>query len=477
MNNFKTTIGIEVHTVVNSKTKMFSNTISKHNDEVNKNINEVDIALPGSLPTVNETVVQKAICLATALHMTINKHMTFDRKNYFYRDLPKGYQITQQANPIGINGYVEINLPDGKTKKIRVERIHMEEDTAKQLKMGDRVLLDYNRSGMPLIEIVSKPDITSPYEAMEYLKELKRILNFAEISDAKMEEGSLRADVNISIAPYGATKYGTRVELKNLNSITNVGKAIEYEENRQAGLYISGQSFIEETRRYDDAKNQTIFMRNKTTGVDYHFIPEPNILSYELDDSFVKDAQNQIKYFVPEIKQKLIDLKLDNKLVEQLLDDYPLFKIFNHVVSEVKDVNLAITWIMVELIGLLKKDNKTIESIEQVKIERIIKMIKILVAGKINSKQAKTIIAEIYKSDLEPEAIIEKFGFKQITDKNEIEKILVPIIEKNKDMILKNKDRLERVEKMILGLLMKETRGQANPVISTEVLREMLKKI
>lgn len=477
MNNFKTTVGIEVHTVVNSKTKMFSNSPSKHNDETNTNINEIDIGLPGTMPTVNEYVVQKAICLANALHMKINKHMTFDRKNYFYRDLPKGFQITQQFNPIGLDGYVEITLPDNSKKKIRIERIHMEEDTAKQLIQEDKVLLDYNRAGMPLIEIVSKPDISSPLEAMLYLTELKRILNFGEISDAKMEEGSLRADVNISVAPYGSKKYGTRVEVKNINSISGVGKAIEYEQERQASNYLLGKEVTQDTRRYDDTKGSTTFMRAKTTGVDYHFIPEPNILCYELDDSFINDAKKLAKYSVDQVKKELIELKLDEKLVNQLLDDYELFKVFKQVLNEVKDVNLVITWIMVELIGLLKKDNKTIESIDSTKIQNIIKMIKILIEGKINAKQSKTIIAEIYKSDLGPEEIIKKFGFKQITDEKEIEKILVPIIEKNKDMILKNKDRLERVEKMIIGFLMKETKGQANPIVSNKVLKELLKKI
>jgi len=477
MNNFKTVIGIEVHTVINSKSKMFTGTKSCHTDPVNSNISEIDIALPGTLPSVNEEVVRKAICLATALHMDIDKHMTFDRKNYFYRDLPRGFQITQQFHPIGTNGYIEITLEDGSKKKINIERIHMEEDTAKQNKVGDRILLDYNRCGMPLIEIVSKPDISSAYEAMQYLTELKRILNFSgEISDAKMEEGSLRADVNISINPYGTDKYGTRVEIKNINSITNVGKAIEFEEKRQAGLYLSGQMVTQDTRRYDDGKGQTIYMRAKSTGVDYHFMPEPNILPFELEDDFIKESLKQLKYVVPEVKSKLQNLGLDDKIVTQLLDDYQLFKVFDKVLSEVKDVTLVITWILVELIGLLKKDIKTIETVPSIKIDRIIRMIKLLTAGKINSKQAKTIIAEIYNTDAEPEAIIEKFGFKQITDKAELANYINNIVAKNPKMVEQYKERPERVEKMFLGLLMKETKGQANPVIATEVLREILKK-
>lgn len=473
MNNFKTVVGIEVHTVVNSKSKMFCDTKSCHTDPVNTNISEVDIALPGTLPTVNEEVVKKAICLAHALHMNIAQTISFDRKNYFYRDLPRGFQITQQFNPIGTDGYVEIDV-DGRKKRIRVERIHMEEDTAKQLLVDKRVLLDYNRCGMPLIEIVSRPDINSPQEAMAYLTELKRILTFCgEVSDAKMEDGSLRADVNISINPQGSDKFGTRVEIKNINSIAGVGKAIAFEADRQASLYLQGKEVEADTRRYDDAKGETIHMRNKQM-VNYHFMQETNIPEFVLSNDFKQEALKQAKYTIEEIKKSLKDLELDDKIITLLLDDYPLYKAFASVLNQVKDPQAAITWILVELVGLLKKDNKTIEAVDASKLANIVKMIKILQAGKINAKQGKTVIAEIYKDNLDPEEIIKKHGFKQITDENEIQKLLLPIIDKNLSMILKNKDRPERVEKMLLGQLMKDTQGQANPVISTDVLRKLL---
>lgn len=475
MNNFKTIVGIEVHTVVNSKTKMFSATKSSHTDPVNQNINEIDIGLPGTLPSVNDLVVKKAICLAHALHMNIANTISFDRKNYFYRDLPKGYQITQQFNPIGTDGYVEIEV-NGKKKKIHVERIHMEEDTAKQIREGDKVLLDYNRCGMPLIEIVSKPDINSPEEAMAYLTQLKRILTFCgEISDAKMEDGSLRADVNISINPYGSDKYGTRVEIKNINSISNVGRAIAYEADRQASLYLQGKEVTPDTRRFDDAKGETVYMRNKQA-VDYHFMPEGNILPFALSDQFKQEALRQAKYTLEDIVKTLTDLKLDNKIITLLLDDYPLYKAFKKVLVATNDAQAAVTWVLVELVGLLKKDNKTIETVSLSKLEHIIEMIKIVQQGKINSKQAKTVIAEIYRDDKDPEAIIKAHGFKQITDPKELETLLRAIIQKNFAMVLKNQDRPERLEKMLLGQLMKDTQGQANPVISTNILRNILRE-
>ncbi|MCQ3908474.1 MAG: Asp-tRNA(Asn)/Glu-tRNA(Gln) amidotransferase subunit GatB [Mycoplasmoidaceae bacterium] len=342
MNNFKTVVGIEVHTVVNSKTKMFSGTTSEHNAPVNQNINEIDLGLPGALPSVNDLVVKKAICLAHALHMNIADVITFDRKNYFYRDLPKGYQITQFNDPIGTHGYVEIEV-NGTRKRIHIERIHMEEDTAKQMKVDGRVLLDYNRCGMPLIEIVTEPDINSAQEAIAFLTQLKRILTFCgEISDAKMEDGSLRADVNISINPFGSDKYGTRVEIKNINSIANVGKAIEFEEARQASLYLQGKEVTPDTRRFDDAKGETIFMRDKLA-VDYHYMPEGNILPFALTNEIKQEALRQAKYSLEDIIKSLRDMNLDPKLINLLLDDYPLYKVCKKVFNATNDTQATIT--------------------------------------------------------------------------------------------------------------------------------------
>lgn len=244
MNNFLPTIGIEVHIALNTKSKMFSPSKNNHNDQINTNINEIDLALPGVMPSVNENAVVKAIRLATALNMKIDQNVRFDRKNYFYQDLPKGYQITQQFYPIGQNGKIDIS-----NKSIGVERIHIEEDTAKQIMLGDKLCLDYNRAGVPLIEVVSRPDIHSAVEAYEYLNNLRRIVSFLDISDAKMEDGSMRADINISIAPRGFDKLGTKVEIKNINSFNNIMKAIDYEIDRQSELLLTGNKIEQETRR------------------------------------------------------------------------------------------------------------------------------------------------------------------------------------------------------------------------------------
>lgn len=244
MNNFIPTIGIEVHIALNTKSKMFSPSKNQHNDKINTNINEIDLSLPGSMPSINEAAVIKAIHLAKALKMEIDQNIRFDRKNYFYQDLPKGFQITQQFFPIGKNGSINIGA-----KTIGVERIHMEEDTAKQTLVNGAIYLDYNRAGVPLIEVVSKPDIHSSLEAVKYLTNLKRIVSFLNVSDAKMEDGSLRADINVSISPAGSNKLGTKVEIKNINSFNNVMKAIDYEIARQTKLLLEGQVITQETRR------------------------------------------------------------------------------------------------------------------------------------------------------------------------------------------------------------------------------------
>ena len=469
MNNFRPTIGIEVHIALNTKSKMFSPSKNFHNDPVNTNINEIDLALPGVIPSVNEAAVIKAIQLAKALKMKIDQTVRFDRKNYFYQDLPKGFQITQQFYPIGTIGSIKIS-----NKEIGVERIHMEEDTAKQLAVGEHLCLDYNRAGVPLIEVVSKPDIHSAKEAYEYLTQLKRIAAFLNISDAKMEDGSLRADVNVSVAPVGAEELGTKVEIKNINSFNNVMKAIDYEISRQTKLLLTNELVNQETRRWDDVSKTTVFMRSKSNAVEYCYFTEPNILAIKLDNKFVFDAINSMNKTPDVITSELKELKVNDKLINQLLDDFSLYSVFNKVANATKDSSQAVTWIVIELVALLKKQNKSIESISDSIINNIIEMIKLLNNGDINGKQAKTIFEKIVTEQKEPRKLIDELGFKQITDEKVIEKHLQDIISKNKSMLDQYKERPERVEKFFIGQLMKETRGKANPIITKELLHKKL---
>lgn len=476
MNNFEVTIGIEVHTVLNTKTKMFSSSANNHKAAPNTLVNEIDLAMPGVLPQPNKNAVKKAIWLAHEMHMDTNyKYIQFDRKNYFYIDLPKGFQITQQYHPIGENGYVEINV-NNQIKKILVERIHMEEDTAKQFSKDNKIYLDYNRAGLPLIEIVTRPVISSAEEAGLYLKELVRILRFGNISDAKMEEGSLRADVNISVRPYGQKEYGTKVEIKNINSINNVVKAIEFEIKRQTKLLLNNELVQQETRRFDDTNNSTVFMRAKTDAVDYRYITEPNIMAIQLTDAQFCEILSEKNPSLHEVNAQLVADGLDVKGIEQLMGDYDFYKAYQTLRKQVNDPILVFKWLNVELAGLLKKDGQYFDNVDLETLNKIGVMLNLLLAQEINGKQAKTILEHIYKTNKDPHIIIKELGFEQIKDKNVIREILLKYIQENPKMVEQYYERPERGEKFFMGMVMKDTNAQANPNVTIEVLKEILDK-
>lgn len=472
-NTFKTTIGIEMHVVVESRTKMFSNAKSSHNDKENTNVNFIDLGLPGVMPSVNREVVSKAIALAKALNMKIQDKLVFDRKNYFYQDLPKGFQITQQFFPIGYNGYVDIEV-DGKLKRIEIERIHIEEDTAKQVKNDNsEIFLDYNRAGMPLIEIVSKPSMNSAEEAEEYIRLIRKILQFNSISDAKMEDGSLRADVNISIAPIGSMELGVRSEIKNINSISNVGKAIRFEEKRKFEEIITGKESLIDTRRFDDKTNTTIFMREKTTDIDYRYMAEPNIISIPITSDFKNES---IKKYYVNFAEILLNLKSmfeDQNIVNHILSDIAYYNLFSKVNNILNDPLDVYKWLFIEYSGIISKENKTILDITEIEIKKIVEMIKLIKKEIINQKQAKTLIKEIFENmEKDVIQIVEELGLKQIND----ESIMVDIFEKyfENDMVDEYKKRPERVEKLLIGKLMKDTNGQANPNIAKTVFNKFI---
>lgn len=301
---YDVTIGIEIHCQLKTATKMFSGAPTSFGRKANTCVNEIDLGHPGTLPEVNREAVAKAIMACTAFHMDIDTLVKFDRKNYYYSDLAKGFQITQQFHPIGKNGYVEIDTPEGK-KQIRIERIHMEEDTAKQYHLSKMSLLDFNRAGTPLIEIVSKPDMKNGQEAEAYVEALRQTLYYIGVSDCRMEEGSMRCDVNVSIAPKGADHLGVKNEIKNLNSISNVGKAVDYEVERQKKVLEAGDVVHQETRRFDEKTQTTIMMRRKEGNVDYKFFPEPNIFPIRLDAEWVKTFRIPCLNYLKKEKQDI----------------------------------------------------------------------------------------------------------------------------------------------------------------------------
>ncbi|MGL5246290.1 MAG: Asp-tRNA(Asn)/Glu-tRNA(Gln) amidotransferase subunit GatB [Mycoplasmoidaceae bacterium] len=475
MINYFITIGIEVHTVVSSKSKMFSPSKNSKNSDPNTEINEIDLGLPGTMPSVNEEVIRKAIVLAKLFNMEIDKSIRFDRKNYFYQDLPKGFQITQQFFPIGKNGYIDINLKN-KIKRIEIERIHIEEDTAKQNKINNEIFLDYNRAGLPLIEIVTKPTINSIEEASTFLRTLRQLLQFNSISDGKMEDGSMRADINISIAPIGSEKLGTRIEIKNINSINNVEKAIEFEANRQYKLIISDKKFNIETRRFDDVNNTTEFMREKTSDVDYRYMIEPNILNININDKFIQESLEMYYLDLRKIKDDLSKDDLDDIMISHLINDYDLFKIFNEINKKCNDSKEVYKWLCIELLGQISKKDTKIENIPNIWIENIIELIKKIKTEEINAKQAKELVKHFIYNNKKISELIKELNFVQINDPKIIGEILDKYIRENKNMIAQYDERSERVEKFFIGMVMKETNGQANPNVCLELFKNKIKK-
>lgn len=469
MKNFKSTIGIEIHVELNTKSKMFSSAPNLVNQEPNTCINEIDLGLPGALPSPNEEAIKKAILLGKSIQANINSLLYFDRKNYFYQDLPKGYQITQHNVPIGTNGQIQL-----KNKVIRIRQIHLEEDTAKQIWFGDKLCLDFNRCGVPLIEIVTEPDIESAEQAVEFLNEIKNILLFLNISDAKLENGSFRADINISIAPHGSTIFGQKVEVKNINSFAGVRDAINYEIERQQRAILNNEMISQSTRRWDDVKRQTIFMREKSNIVDYRYFREPNITPIN-----IKELVNTTLKNMPELpfqaKQRLVnEYQMKENFAQQIIDDYWLYKAFIYVVQKTNAVTQTINWVVNELAFVLKAQNKTYADCSQIVLDNIVSLIKIVESQEINNKQAKIVFENMMKDNKDPKTIIEKFGFKQITDVQTIYQLINDILDEDKSLWQIYKTNESKAIKLIIGLLMKKTNGEVNPIIANKVLIEIL---
>ena len=473
MINYDIIIGIEVHVNINSKAKMFSYAPNSHNQKPNTQVDLLDIAILGILPTVNMEVINKSIILADSLNMEIfYNNIAFDRKHYIYYDLPKGYQITQQYHPIGRNGSIILS----NNKKITIERIHIEEDTAKQITKNNIKYLDYNRSGMPLIEIVSDPCINSASEASEYLNELKKILVFKDISDAKLEDGSMRADINISLKKKDTDILGTKVEIKNINSFNNVIKAIGYEISRQSEILDNNELIIQETRRYDDNKSTTVSMRNKTDVIGYSYCPEPNIPIISLEEKYVLDLINNSKKSVQLIEQELKDLNFSKSNIDLLMNDFNLYSLFIRFNdSKIVDKINLFNFVTNEISGNLNKAKINWKSLSENQINDLIELIKLLQSNKINIKEAKSFNKLIITDNEELKNLIQKNKTNNVFTKEDIEKILINYFNDNNKLVLEYKERPERVSKFFIGMVMKETKAQADPKIVLEIFNEKIK--
>ena len=474
--NFEAVIGLEIHVQMKTKSKMFSSSPNGFSREANSEVTPFDMAFPGTMPVVNKAAVINAIRVANALHMNIDHTLHFDRKNYFYSDLPKGFQITQQRRPIGSNGYIEIEEPDGSKRKIGIERIHMEEDTCKQEHFLDYTLLDYNRAGTPLVEIVSLPDLKNGYEAQKYVEGIRNIVVYSGTSDGKMEEGSLRCDTNVSIRPIGSKEFGTKVEVKNINSLKNVALAIDYEIERQSRVLLRGEQVRQETRRFDEASGKTILMRVKTDAVDYKYFPEPNITPIKLSDSFVNDAIATCPELYDSKKERYLAMGLAKDDVTIILSDPMMAKYFEEGASSVKNPKNFANFLIVEINSYLNKKNISIGKLplSPLTLATIVTMQE---SGGLSHKQCADILFKVLDTGMKPEEAKKALHIEaQVSDAGAIMAFVKEALEANPQSITDYKAGKDRALGFLVGQVMKLSHGKVNPAEVSRLLKEELAK-
>ena len=474
-NNYEVVIGLEVHAQVLSESKLFSSSATKFGAEPNTQVSLVDAAFPGMLPVINEFCIKQAVKTGLGLKAKINKRSIFDRKNYFYADLPQGYQISQYKDPIVGEGSVILDLPSGE-KIIGIERLHLEQDAGKSIHDIDpqNTLVDLNRSGVALMEIVSKPDLRSPDEVNAYIKKLRSIMRYLGTCDGNMQEGSLRADVNVSVRKKGEEKLGTRCEIKNVNSIKFMQMAIEYEANRQVDLIEEGESIDQETRLFDTKKNKTRSMRSKEDAHDYRYFPDPDLLPLMISDDLINDIKKNIPELPDEKKKRFIDkFNLSAYEANILVSDIETSKYFEEVIKN-SDVKLSTNWITGELFALLNDKNLEISK-SPISAKNLSKLINLIKDGTISGKIAKSVFEIMAEKDLNPIEIVEKKGLKQLSDPKEIELLIDKVINDNPDKVNEYKSGKDKLFGFFVGQAMKASSGKANPQLINDILKKKLK--
>ena len=475
--NFETVIGLEVHVELNTNSKIFSPAPAHFGAGPNENTNIVDWSFPGVLPVMNKGVIESGIKAALALNMDIHQNMHFDRKNYFYPDNPKAYQISQFDEPIGYNGSIEIELEDGTKKTLRIERAHLEEDAGKNTHGTDGYsYVDLNRQGVPLIEIVSEADMRSPEEAYAYLTAIKEIIQYTGISDVKMEEGSMRCDANISLRPYGQEEFGVKTELKNLNSFNFVRKGLEYEVARQAKVLRSGGVIQQETRRYDEKTGETTLMRVKEGSSDYRYFPEPDLPRFEISDAWIDEVRSTLPEFPKARRAKYVaELGLSDYDAAQITAAKDTADFFEAAVNAGADAKLASNWLQGEVAQFLNTEGKKLSEIGLTP-ENLTEMLKLIADGTISSKIAKKVFVELAKNGGSAEAFVKKAGLIQISDPAVLVPIITDVLAKNEKAVNDYKGGNKNSAKALIGQLMKATKGQANPQVVQELLYAELDK-
>ena len=473
-NKYEVVIGLEVHAQVLSESKLFSTSSTKFGSEPNTQVSLVDAAFPGMLPVINEFCVKQAVKTGIGLNAKINKKSIFDRKNYFYADLPQGYQISQYKNPIVGEGKVVLDLPTGQ-KTIGIERLHLEQDAGKSIHDIDpgNTLVDLNRSGVALMEIVSKPDLRSPEEVNLYIKKLRSIMRYLGTCDGNMQEGSLRADVNVSVRKKGTQEFGIRCEIKNVNSIKYMQMAIEYEANRQVDLIENGQTIDQETRLFDTKKNETRSMRSKEDAHDYRYFPDPDLLPLEVSDDFIKSLKSEIPELPDEKKKRFIEkFKLSPYEANILVSDIETSNYFENVIKK-SDVKLATNWIIGELFAALNEKNLEISK-SPISADNLSKLINLIRDGTISGKIAKTVFEQMMQGDKDPQKIVEEKGLKQESDPKALESLIDKVIDENRDKATEYKSGKVKLFGFFVGQVMKVSGGKANPQLVNEILKKKL---
>lgn len=472
---FEAVIGLEVHAQLLTDTKIFCGCSTKFGAAPNSHTCQICLGMPGVLPVLNKKVVEFAMKMALATNCEINKSCSFARKNYFYPDLPKGYQISQYAYPLAEHGYVFLDVK-GVQKKIGLTRIHMEEDAGKLLHDEHNPVsyVDLNRTGVPLIEIVSEPDMRSPEEAADYLKRLHEILVYLEICDGNMEEGSFRCDANVSIRPKGQKEFGTRAELKNMNSFRNVQRALEYEIIRQQYIVENGGTVVQETRLWDDAQGATNSMRSKEEAHDYRYFPDPDLVPIMVDDAWVEKIRKELPELPLTKRERFIkDYQIPAYDAGVLTADKALANYYEEVVAICAKPKATSNWVMGDVLRFLNEEKRDIKSCP-ITPASLAEMIKLIDEGTISGKMAKDIIEEMYKSGKPPKAVIAEKGMVQITDESKLMKTISAIMDANPQQLKDYRGGKEKLFGFFVGQVMKATQGKANPQIVNDLLKKML---
>ncbi|OFU51568.1 Asp-tRNA(Asn)/Glu-tRNA(Gln) amidotransferase subunit GatB [Aerococcus sp. HMSC10H05] len=473
--NYETVIGLEVHVELKTESKMFSPSAAYFGAEPNTNTNVIDFGYPGVLPKMNRRGIEFAIKAALALNCEINPVQHFDRKNYFYPDNPKAFQTTQLWQPIGENGWIEIEV-NGETKKIRIERLHLEEDAGKNIHGAGDSLVDLNRQGTPLLEIVSEADMRSPEEAYAYLEKIREIIRFTGVSDVKMEEGSMRCDANISLRPYGQKEFGTKNELKNLNSFNYVRKGLAYEEKRQAQVLNAGGVIEQATRRYDESTGKTQLMRVKEGAADYRYFPEPDLPPFTVSDAWLAEIQASLPEMPADRRKRYVDTyelpEYDAQILTQTLE---MSDFFDAAVKAGADPKQASNWLMGEVNAYMNDNEKDLDQIGLTP-ESLAEMIGLIEDGTISSKQAKKVFKLLADKGGSAKEVVEAEGLVQLSDPAQLLPLITEVLDNNQQSIDDYKAGKKKATGFLVGQIMKATKGQANPQVVNQLLTEELDK-